>query len=56
MLVTLNEYSKKTKQRFNEIDFLKGLAIITMVTSHVFYFQYQLNMRTLNLTVPGIYF
>lgn len=39
---------RKTEQRFNEIDFLKGLAIITMITSHIFYFQYQLNMIDLN--------
>ncbi len=47
---------KKSKQRFNEIDFLKGLAIITMVISHVFYFQYQLNMRTLNFNSPWYLF
>ena len=47
---------KKTKQRFNEIDLLKGLAIITMIISHVFYFQYQLNMRTLNFSSPWYLF
>ena len=38
----------KQKDRFNEIDFLKGLAIITMITSHVFYFKYQMNMASLD--------
>lgn len=47
---------KKSQQRFNEVDFLKGLAIITMVTSHVFYFQYQLNMRSLNFNSPWYLF
>ena len=47
---------KKTNQRFNEIDLLKGLAIITMIISHVFYFQYQLNMRTLNFSSPWYLF
>ena len=36
------------KKRFKEIDFLKGIAIITMVISHIFYFKYQLNMSSLN--------
>lgn len=36
------------KKRFKEIDFLKGVAIITMVISHIFYFKYQLNMSSLN--------
>lgn len=38
----------KQKDRFNEIDFLKGLAIITMITSHIFYFKYQMNMSSLD--------
>lgn len=42
------EFLKKEKLRFNEIDFLKGLAIITMIISHVFYFKYQMNMGTLD--------
>ena len=37
-----------TKKRFKEIDFLKGVAIITMVISHIFYFKYQLNMSFLD--------
>ena len=36
------------KKKFKEIDFLKGIAIITMVISHIFYFKYQLNMSSLN--------
>jgi uncharacterized membrane protein len=38
----------KQKNRFNEIDFLKGLAIITMIISHIFYFKYQMNMSSLD--------
>jgi uncharacterized membrane protein len=44
------EFLKKEKLRFNEIDFVKGLAIITMIISHVFYFKYQMNMSTLDFT------
>ena len=39
---------KKEQLRFNEIDFLKGMAIITMVISHIFYFKYQMNMSDLD--------
>lgn len=42
------EFLKKEKLRFNEIDFIKGLAIITMIISHVFYFKYQMNMSSLD--------
>lgn len=52
----MNNILRKTKIRFNEIDFLKGLAIITMIISHVFYFQYQLNMRPLNFNSPWYLF
>lgn len=45
----MNKLLKKEQIRFDEIDFLKGLAIITMIISHIFYFKKNLDMgSTLN--------
>lgn len=44
----MNNLLKKQQIRFNEIDFVKGLAIITMIISHVFYFMNNMDMISLN--------
>ncbi len=52
----MNNIFKKQEIRFNEIDFLKGLAIITMIISHIFFFMNHMDMIKFNYDLPWYLF
>lgn len=52
----MNNIFKKQEIRFNEIDFFKGLAIITMIISHIFFFMNHMNIIKFNFNLPWYLF